>query len=258
LPDLYEIRILTINSIIMIKKNLFFSLLIIAAIQLNAQNSSRGPALMIGDDAPSFTARSTNGVINFPRDYGKEWKILFAHPKDFTPVCSSEILELAQQQAEYKKLGVQVVVMSTDLLSQHYSWIKALDEINYKDREPVKIEFPLVADSNYTISYKYGMIHPTASNVQSIRAVYIIDPDNKIRSINFYPMQVGRNMDEIMRTLIALQTVDSNTNTVTPANWNPGDKLLVPALSQTEIDNINSTDSKIDQVAWFMNFRQAN
>jgi peroxiredoxin 2/4 len=241
-------------------RNQIFAVLLflISAIQLNAQNNRGVNIPLIGDNAPSFTANSTNGVINFPRDYGKEWKILFAHPKDFTPVCSSELLELAEQQDEYKKLGVQIVVMSTDLLSQHYTWKKALEEIDYKGRGPLKISFPIVADSNYNISRKYGMIHPAVSSAENIRAVFIIDPSNKIRSINFYPMQVGRNLDEIKRTLVALQTVDATNNIFTPANWNPGDNLLIPALTKTETDSLNTTNSDIKQVAWFMNFKTAN
>ncbi|OFY58700.1 MAG: peroxiredoxin, partial [Bacteroidetes bacterium RBG_13_46_8] len=186
---------------------------------------------LIGDKAPSFTGQSTLGEITFPDNFGKSWKILFAHPKDYTPVCSSELLELAYQQEEYEKLGVKIVVLSTDVLSMHTSWVKALEEIKYKDREPVKIKFPLVADDKLMISNKYGMIHPSASISENIRGVFIIDPNNNIRAINFYPMQVGRNMDEIKRTVIALQTIDASENLFAPANWNPGDKLMIPALS---------------------------
>jgi peroxiredoxin 2/4 len=236
------------------KNVLVISLFFMSAIQMHSQNIRNERIPLIGEQAPFFTAPSTNGVINFPGDFGESWKILFAHPRDFTPVCSSELLELAQQQEEYKALGVQIVVLSTDQLSQHQTWVKALEEIKYKDREPVKITFPLVADTNYRISNQYGMIHPKMNSTENIRAVFIIDPKNKIRSINFYPMQVGRNMEEIKRTLIALQTVDNNTSIVTPANWKPGEKVLVPALTQAEIDNLGSADSEIDQVAWFMNF----
>jgi peroxiredoxin 2/4 len=237
------------------KNILVLIVLTISAIQLSAQDEKSVRIPLIGDVAPSFKAQSTNGEINFPKDFGKEWKILFAHPKDYTPVCSSELLELAQQQAEYKKLGVQLVVLSTDILSQHYAWKKALEEITYKERAPMHIDFPLVADADLSISGKYGMIHPGASTAENIRAVFIIDPDNKIRAINFYPMQVGRNLDEIKRTVIALQTVDAEKFIVTPANWKPGDDVMVPALSQTEIDKLENPDSDVYQVAWFMNFK---
>lgn len=235
------------------KKNfLIAALLIGAVIQLNAQKNQ---IPLIGDEAPSFKAKTTLGNINFPKDYGNSWKILFSHPKDFTPVCSSELLELAQQQTDYEKLGVKILVLSTDLLSQHNDWISALDEIKYKDRSPVKIKFPLIDDSDYAISKKYGMIHPSINIAENIRAVFIIDPNNKIRSINFYPMEIGRNMDEIKRSVIALQTVDSNKNLVAPANWQPGDHMLIPVLTDAERNSVNTPGSDIHQLSWFMNFR---
>jgi peroxiredoxin (alkyl hydroperoxide reductase subunit C) len=240
------------------KEIAFFILLLVSVLQMNAQDNKSVRIPLIGDRAPYFTGQSTQGEITFPDDFGKSWKILFAHPKDFTPVCSSELLELAYQQEEYKKLGVKILVLSTDILSQHISWVKALEEIEYKDREPVKINFPLVADDNLVISNKYGMIHPSASIAQNIRGVFIIDPDNIIRAISFYPMQVGRNLDEIKRTVIALQTVDASHFVVTPANWNPGDKLMIPVLSKSESENTGKTGSgsAVDQVAWFMNFAE--
>ncbi len=223
--------------------------------QMNSQ-SKKAVIPLIGADAPSFTAETTNGVLNFPQDYGSSWKILLAHPKDFTPVCSSELLELSQQQDEYAKLGAKIAVVSTDILDQHKTWVKALEEISYKDRAPVKIKFPLIADPHFIVSDKYGLIHPDASVEVNIRAVFIIDPSNKIRAINFYPLQVGRNMDEIKRTLIALETIDKQKNTAAPANWEPGGNLMVPVLTQNEKNNIGKPESDIYQVAWFMNFRK--
>ncbi len=238
------------------KKQFFILALVISAsIEMIAQSNKNVTIPLIGDDAPSFTGISTYGKIDFPKDFGRNWKIIFAHPKDFTPVCSSELLELAQQQADYKSLGVQIIVISTDIISQHNDWVKSLNEIKYKDRQPVRIEFPLVADSTHVISNKYGMIHSSASIALNIRAVFIIDPSNKIRSINFYPMQVGRNMDEIKRVVVALQTIDAQKNVSTPANWKPGDSMLVPVLTQSERENIGKPNSDINQVAWFMNFR---
>jgi peroxiredoxin 2/4 len=234
----------------------FIFLLMISVLQLNAQDNKPVRIPLIGDKAPYFTAQSTQGKITFPDDFGKSWKILFAHPKDFTPVCSSELLELAYQQEDYAKLGVKIIVVSTDILNQHLAWVKSLEEIKYKDREPVKINFPLVADDSLKIANKYGMIHPSASLSENVRGVFIIDPQNRIRSISFYPMQVGRNLDEIKRTIIALQTVDANQKLVAPANWKPGDELMVRVLTQTEKDNLGKPESDINQVAWFMNFKK--
>jgi peroxiredoxin (alkyl hydroperoxide reductase subunit C) len=239
------------------KKEIAFLILLLGSlVQLSAQDKTPIRIPLLGEKAPYFTGQSTQGEIHFPDDFGKSWKILFAHPKDFTPVCSSELLELAYQQEEYEKLGVKIVVLSTDILSQHQNWVKALDEIGYKGREPVKINFPLVADETLVISNEYGMIHPSASISANIRGVFIIDPENKIRAIYFYPMQVGRNMDEIKRTVIALQTVDASQLVVTPANWNPGDKLMIPILSKSESENAGKSGSAIDEVAWFMHFSE--
>ena len=247
--------ILTHKFLPIMKKNfLIAAFLIVAVIQLNAQNNQKRIPL-IGDDAPSFKAKTTLGNINFPKDYGTSWKIIFSHPKDFTPVCSSELLELAQQQTDYDKLGVKILVLSTDLLSQHNDWVRALEEIKYKDRSPVKIKFPLIDDSDYAISHKYGMIHPSVNIAENIRAVFIIDPNNKIRSINFYPMEIGRNTDEIKRTILALQTVDANKNHNAPANWKPGEPLLVSVLTDAERNSVNTPGSDIIQLSWFMNFR---
>jgi peroxiredoxin (alkyl hydroperoxide reductase subunit C) len=239
------------------KKEISFLLLFLGfMLQMNAQDNQPNHIPLIGEKAPSFTGQSTQGEIHFPGDFGKSWKILFAHPKDFTPVCSTELLELANQQEEYAKLGVKIIVVSTDILSQHIAWVKALEEIRYKDREPVKINFPLVADNNLSIANEYGMIHPYVSIAQNIRGVFIIDPENTIRLISFYPMQVGRNLDEIKRSVIALQTVDSSHLVVTPANWNPGDKLMIKVLSKSEAANTSKTGSAIDEVSWFMYFTE--
>jgi peroxiredoxin (alkyl hydroperoxide reductase subunit C) len=239
------------------KKKIGFSILfLVSMLLLNAQNNQPVHIPLIGEKAPAFTGQSTQGEISFPYDFGKNWKILFAHPKDFTPVCSSEILELAYQQEEYEKLGVKVIVLSTDILNQHFSWVKALEEIRYKDREPVKINFPLVADDKLEIAHKYGMIHPYVSIAQNIRGVFIIDPENIIRFISFYPMQVGRNLEEIKRTIIALQTVDASQLVVTPANWNPGDKLMIPVLSKSESETAGQTGSAIEELTWFMRFTE--
>ncbi len=237
------------------KKILLLAFFIISVIQMNAQDKENIKIPLIGDDAPSFRAQSTNGEVVFPRDFGRNWKVIFSHPKDFTPVCSSEILELAHQQQEYKDLGVEIIVLSTDVLSQHQDWVKALEEINYKNRGTVKINFPLIDDSDYLISNKYGLIHSSVNISENIRGVFIIDPNNKVRSINFYPMEIGRNMDEIKRTLVALQTVDSHHNIVTPANWSPGDHVMVPVLTDSEKRGLGSPGMNIHQESWFMNFR---
>ena len=138
---------------------------------------------LLGETAPSFTAETTNGTLNFPGDFGKKWKVLLSHPQDFTPVCSSEILELAQMQSEFDKLGAKVVVVSTDNIKSHKDWVNALEELKYKDREPVKIKFPLVDDYSKTVAKKYGMIHPNTNSTKDVRGAFIIDPNNVIQAV---------------------------------------------------------------------------
>jgi peroxiredoxin (alkyl hydroperoxide reductase subunit C) len=182
---------------------------------------------LIGSDAPSFSAQSTNGKIEFPKDFGKSWKILFSHPQDFTPVCTTEILELAAMDKEFEKLNVKIAVISADNLSTHNDWKKHMEEIDFRGLGQQKIHFPLFADDNLAISKKYGMLHTTASTKRDIRGVFVIDPENKVRLINFYPMNIGRNMEEIKRTVLALQT-SGKDNVLMPANWEPGQDVIVP------------------------------
>lgn len=205
-----------------------FSLLICA---VSFAQTNRIP--LIGSKAPSFTAESTTGQITFPDDFGKKWKILFSHPQDFTPVCSSEISELAFMQSNFRKLNAQIAVISADNLSEHKRWKNWLESIDYKGRGPLNIEFPLIDDHSHFASKQYGMLHEPTSTNKDIRGVYIIDQKNIVRSINFYPMQVGRNMLEIERILIALQTADQQM-VYTPANWQSGDDVIVPHYPYTD------------------------
>lgn len=218
--------------------------------------SQKSAVVQIGSEAPSFTAMSTNGKIKFPQDFGNSWKVLFAHPKDFTPVCSSEILELAYEQESLNEMGVEVAVISTDILDQHNSWKAALEELSYKDRSPVKIKFPIIADEDMKVSKQYGMIHDASSAIQNVRGVYIINPENIVSSIYFYPNEVGRNLDELKRTLTALQTTYAYQNVVTPANWEKGDDVIVPVLTKTEREELSMPGSIYNEVAWFMIFKE--
>lgn len=211
----------------MLKKSVLTSVLILSMIGLFAQKSITSGIPLIGSTAPSFTAQSTNGEISFPGGSVNTWKVLFSHPRDFTPVCSSELLELAQKQEDFKKLGVQIFVVSTDALDQHKAWVSSLNTVKYKDRAPVAIDFPLIEDQNKTIALLYGMLHSDASTTRTVRGVFIVDPNDRIRSVSFYPMEVGRNMDEIERSIIAMQTADKQ-KVLTPANWNPGEDVFLP------------------------------
>lgn len=187
---------------------------------------------LIGSKAPSFTLNSTNGQITFPEGFGDSWKILFSHPQDFTPVCTSELLELAFLQNDFEAMGVEIAVISTDELRIHKSWKAHLEDLDYKQRGKQIINFPILADLNATVSKQYGMLHEPVSTNRDIRGVFIIDSKNIIRAMNFYPMEVGRSIEEIKRTVYAMQTTDENM-VFTPADWRPGDDLLMPYFPYT-------------------------
>jgi len=242
---------------------IFFSLLLLCSGNLWSQIKGANIP-MIGDKAPSFTAETTSGTLNFPADYGRKWKIIFSHPRDFTPVCSSEILTLAQMQDDFEKLDTKLVIISTDTLVKHFMWKKALEETSYKDKLPVKINFPFVDDNRMTISKDYGMLHLPISTTRDVRGVFIIDPQNKIEAIYFYPMNIGRNMEEIKRTLIALQTAGKERDHVfTPANWQLGDDVMVPQFPYTQKElqanpEIKDLYYNVGSFMWFKKVQLAN
>jgi peroxiredoxin 2/4 len=211
---------------------------------------------LIGNDAPIFSAMSTNGQISFPGDFGKSWKIIFSHPRDFTPICSSEILELAHQQKDFTRLGAEILVISTDRLSSHQSWKSALEGVNFKGRDPVKIKFPLIEDPTFKIANSFGMLDSQTNVGQSIRGVFFIDPENKIRAFYFYPNEVGRNITEIKRTLVALQTNHDNKRTLLPENWQPGDDVMISYLNDEEKEGLGKADSNLYNITWFMTYKK--
>jgi peroxiredoxin (alkyl hydroperoxide reductase subunit C) len=210
---------------------------------------------LIGELAPSFTTESTSGTINFPFDFGSNWKVIFSHPMDFTPVCSTELIELARLQDEFEKLGVKIITVSTDPLETHKQWKKSLEQIKYKEYPQQKINFPILDDSNLVIAKLYGMIHLESDNNRDVRGVFIIDPDNKIRAEYFYPQEVGRNMNELLRTIIALQTTDRD-KVMTPANWKTGNDVLVPFPLKANMSVMNKDSGEYYQFSWFMIFKR--
>jgi peroxiredoxin 2/4 len=211
---------------------------------------------LIGETAPSFTAESTNGEITFPDIYGRNWKVLFSHPQDFTPVCTTELLELANLQDQFDKLGVKIVAVSTDRLDTHEQWKKAMEGLIYKDRKSVKIDFPIVADENLSVSKKYGMIHSATNTTRDVRGVYIIDPDNIIQAIYFYPKNVGRNTDELIRMITALQK-SSDEHVMTPANWKAGDDVLIPTIPKADASAQELAEEGFYNLAWFVWYKKA-
>ena len=221
--------------------NAVFLLLIIACCEPAAWSQGRIP--MLGETAPSFEANTTNGKLAFPEDFGQNWKILLSHPKDFTPVCTSEILQLAQMQQDFNDLGVKLAIISTDDLSSHIAWKKLMEDILAEHAQSEEIEFPLIDDQNARVSNAYGMLHAWEHQTRDVRGVFIIDPENRIQSINFYPMNIGRNMEEIKRVIVALQT-SLEEQVLTPANWNYGDDLLMKYVPYSEEELIQNPDLK--------------
>ena len=163
----------------------------------------------IGEKAPEFTANTTQGKMDFPGDYTGKWIILFSHPADFTPICTSEFVTFGKMQEEFGNLNCQLVGLSIDGLSSHIAWLRTIKEkIQYKGMKNIDVQFPLIDDIKMEVANKYGMIQPNESDTKAIRAVFFIDPTGIIRAIIYYPLNLGRNFDELKRVLIGLQTVD--------------------------------------------------
>jgi peroxiredoxin 2/4 len=182
----------------------------------------------IGDKAPEFKATTTQGDINFPGDYNGKWVILFSHPADFTPVCTSEFMTFAKMEPEFKALNCQLIGLSIDGLYSHIAWLRTIKEkIEFKGMKNMEVNFPLIEDITMNVAKKYGMIQPGESSTKAVRAVFFIDPTGMIRAIIYYPLSMGRNFDELKRALIAMQTADTYS-IATPADWRPGDDVIVP------------------------------
>ena len=176
----------------------------------------------IGDPAPDFTAVTTHGEITFSAWADKSWVVLFSHPADFTPVCTTELAEFAKRKDDFDKRNVKLIGLSIDSIHAHLAWTQ-----NIKDKVGVEIPYPLIADLNMAVAHKYGMIHPGASATATVPAVFLIDPKKTIRAIIYYPMTNGRNIDEIVRLVDSLQTSEQHA-CATPVNWKPGEKVIVP------------------------------
>jgi peroxiredoxin (alkyl hydroperoxide reductase subunit C) len=183
---------------------------------------------LIGDPAPAFEARTTQGPISFPADYKGKWVILFSHPADFTPVCTTEFITFAGMAEDLRALNCELIGLSIDSIYAHIAWLRTIEErIEWKGRKNVRVEFPVIEDLTMEVAHRYGMVQPGASSTQAVRAVYFIDPKATIRALIYYPLSCGRNFDEIKRLLVAMQTADEH-GVATPADWRPGDEVIIP------------------------------
>lgn len=186
-------------------------------------------AIRLGDDAPNFTAPTTQGDIDFYDWKGDSWAVLFSHPKDFTPVCTTELGTVAKLKGEFDKRNVKVIGLSVDPVDSHLEWEKDIEETQGQ-----AVNFPMIADPDHTVADLYDMIHPNANDTLTVRSVFVIGSDNKVKLILTYPASTGRNFDELLRVIDSLQ-LTAEHKVATPANWNHGDKvIIVPALSDEE------------------------
>lgn len=211
------------------------------------------PMPRIGDKAPSFEAVTTQGNINFPEDYKGKWIILFSHPADFTPVCTSEFMTFGSMAQEFEDLNTQLVGLSIDGLYSHIAWLRTIKEkIEYKGMKDIEIKFPLIEDITMNVASAYGMVQPGESKTQAVRAVFFIDPKGIIRAIIYYPLALGRNFQEIKRALIALQTAD-NFSVALPADWQPGDDVIVPTAGSCGVakDRMEDKSGEMTCYDWF-------
>jgi alkyl hydroperoxide reductase subunit AhpC len=187
-------------------------------------------AIQLGDIAPDFTQDSTEGSISFHNWIGKSWAVLFSHPKDFTPVCTTELGTVAKLKPEFDKRNVKVIALSVDDVPSHKKWT-----VDIEETQKTKLNYPIIGDGDRKVASLYGMIHPQADNTLTVRSVFIIDPNKKVRASFTYPASSGRNFDEILRLIDSMQLTDSHS-VATPANWKDGDDVVIlPALQDPEV-----------------------
>lgn len=223
---------------------------------MEEMNVNRMP--LIGDSAPAFKAVTTQGMIDFPEDYKGKWVILFSHPADFTPVCTTEFMTFASMADEFKDLNTELIGLSVDSLYAHIAWLRKIQELEWNGMKNVEVKFPLIEDIKMEVANKYGMIQGQ-STTQAVRAVFVIDPKAIIRTILYYPASCGRNFDEIKRIILALQKAD-NDLIATPANWRPGEDTIIPTPGSCGVakERMESKDDNKYCLDWFLCFNKEN
>ncbi|MEE9438037.1 MAG: peroxiredoxin [Saprospiraceae bacterium] len=200
----------------------------------------------IGDQAPDFEAVTTKGKIKFSNFAKDNWIVLFSHPADFTPVCTTEMSGFAERKDEFTALNTELIGLSIDSIHSHLAWVN-----NVRNNTGVYLDFPIIADIDMKVSKLYGMLQPNESETAAVRAVFFIDPSKKIRLIMYYPLNVGRNMDEILRALDALQVSDANKCAM-PLNWKRGDKVIIPPPKNLDEMNQRINDTSCEKVDFYL------
>jgi peroxiredoxin (alkyl hydroperoxide reductase subunit C) len=209
---------------------------------------------LIGEKAPEFEAETTQGKIIFPKNYEGKWVIFFSHPADFTPVCTTEFMTFATMANEFKALNCELLGLSIDSTFSHIAWLRTIKEkIEYKGMKDVEVNFPVISDLTMDISRKFGMLQPSASTTQAVRAVFIIDPKSIVRAILYYPLSNGRNMQEIKRLIIAMQHSDEY-KIATPANWQIGEDVIIPPPGScgTAKERVEQAGKDYKCLDWFL------
>ena len=201
------------------------------------------PMPRLNEPAPDFTQKSTDGETSLA-DFRGRWVVLFSHPADFTPVCTTEFVAFSQLWPEFERRGVQLIGLSVDSVYSHIAWMK-----NIEDNFDVEVKFPILADLDMSVARRYGMIQPGASSTEAVRAVFVIDPEGILRAMIYYPLTTGRNMAEILRLVDALQ-LNAEHQVATPANWQPGDQVIVPPPTTKELADKRRTEG-YDTVDWY-------
>lgn len=204
----------------------------------------------IGDTAPDFTAVTTHGELTFSDWQGDSWVVLFSHPADFTPVCSTELADFAARNESFGAKNCKLIGLSIDSIHSHLAWRE-----NLKTTLGTEIPYPIIADLDTKVAQKYGMIHPGESATVTVRAVFLIDPARTIRALVYYPLNVGRNMDEIERALVALQTADGN-GVATPVNWVPGEKVIVPPPKTVDEVAERASHAEYERLDFYLNKKE--
>ncbi len=213
---------------------------------------------LIGKPAPNFIASTTNGQIHFPADYKGKWVILFSHPADFTPVCTTEFMTFASMQEEFQSLGTELIGLSVDSIHSHLGWIRAMRNYEWNGIQHPVVKFPIIDDVKMEVSRRYGMIQGE-SDTAAVRAVFFIDPDGIMRTILYYPAALGRNFTEIKRILLGLQKADTD-KVALPADWQPGkDVILPPPVENSQIDpriEQGRNTEQYTQLDWYLTFKK--
>lgn len=203
----------------------------------------------INEPAPDFSATTTQGPKKLS-DYKGRWLVLFSHPADFTPVCTTEFIAFAEHFGEFQKRNADILGVSIDSIYSHLAWVQAI-----KEKLNVTIPFPVIADLDMKVASAYGMIHPGASDTSAVRSVFIIDDKQNVRALVYYPMSAGRSIDEILRLLDALQTGDKH-GVACPAGWKPGDKVVVPAPKTQQAVEDRLADSSVELKDWYLSLKK--